>query len=65
MRNHATRRLVQRLGWQDGAERQIFNNLLGPEGVLRRPKTTVVLVNNFTHHIPAADHVLLLGESRL
>lgn len=46
-------------------ETQIFDNLLGPEGLLRRSKTTVLLVTNSTHCFPAADHIILLGESRV
>lgn len=42
-------------------ESQIFDNLLGREGLLRRSETTVVLVASSAQHFPAADHIVLLG----
>ncbi|KAK0708156.1 putative ABC transporter [Lasiosphaeris hirsuta] len=43
-------------------ENKVFENLFGPAGLLRRSKTTVLLVTNSTQFFPAADHIVILGN---
>ncbi|EXJ85589.1 hypothetical protein A1O1_05954 [Capronia coronata CBS 617.96] len=43
-------------------ENSIFTNLLGPEGLLRKQKTTVIYATNALHRLSAGDHILVLGN---
>ncbi|KAJ5689613.1 hypothetical protein N7462_004005 [Penicillium macrosclerotiorum] len=50
----------------DGAvEDHIVNALLGPEGILRKLKSTIFLITHSTQHYPLADKVILLNEGRV
>ncbi|KAJ8127367.1 hypothetical protein O1611_g6267 [Lasiodiplodia mahajangana] len=42
-------------------EKTIIGNLLGPTGLFRRLRTTVVLTANSTQYFPLTDHVVVLG----
>ncbi|RAK74447.1 putative multidrug resistance protein [Aspergillus fijiensis CBS 313.89] len=44
-------------------ELQIVQNLFGPEGLLRRNASTVVLVTHAVRHLHLADHVIALDRS--
>ncbi|KAK6853983.1 hypothetical protein PG995_010795 [Apiospora arundinis] len=43
-------------------EQTLFRNLLGPSGLLRRLRTTVVLASNSAQYFPIADHIVVLGN---
>ncbi|KAF5855575.1 hypothetical protein ETB97_008974 [Aspergillus alliaceus] len=46
-------------------EQAIFDNLFGVTGIIRRLRTTVVLVSNSSQYFQAADHVVVLGDHRI
>ncbi|EDN95157.1 hypothetical protein SS1G_11032 [Sclerotinia sclerotiorum 1980 UF-70] len=48
-------------GLDGDTEQTIFDNLFGSNGLLRRLKTTVVLVSNSSQYFQSADHVVVLG----
>ncbi|KAI0410502.1 ABC transporter-like protein [Xylaria grammica] len=52
-------------GLDGETEKTVFGNLFGPTGLIRRLKTTVVLVSNSSQYFEAADHVVVLGEHRV
>jgi ABC-type multidrug transport system fused ATPase/permease subunit len=43
-------------------EEQVFDQLFGPDGLLRRQKSTVVLCTNSMRHLSAADHIITVGN---
>ncbi|KAM7191633.1 putative ABC multidrug transporter [Naviculisporaceae sp. PSN 640] len=43
-------------------EAHVFRNVFGPGGSLRRRATTVVLSTHSIQHLPAADHIIALGN---
>lgn len=43
-------------------DEQVFANLLGEDGILRKMGCAVVLVTNSTRHFASADRVVLLGD---
>ncbi|KAI0156771.1 putative ABC transporter [Xylariaceae sp. FL1272] len=49
-------------GLDGDTEQLIFNNIFGPNGFVKRFKTTVVLVTNSAQHLKTADQVLILGD---
>lgn len=49
-------------GLDGDTEQTIFDNLFGSNGLLRRLKTTVVLVSNSSQYFQSADHVVVLGD---
>ncbi|OOQ83629.1 putative multidrug resistance protein [Penicillium brasilianum] len=50
----------------DGAvETNILNALLGPEGILRKLRSTVLLIVNGARYYPFADRVVLLSDTRV
>ncbi|KAF2968293.1 hypothetical protein GQX73_g5239 [Xylaria multiplex] len=49
-------------GLDGDTEKAIFNNLFGPTGLIRRLKTTVVLVSNSSQYFEAADHIIVLDQ---
>ncbi|KAG4028778.1 hypothetical protein MFRU_019g00660 [Monilinia fructicola] len=49
-------------GLDGQTEQTIFDNLFGSKGLLRRLKTTVVLVSNSSQYFQSADHVVVLGD---
>ncbi|KAK6378993.1 hypothetical protein LTS17_006696 [Exophiala oligosperma] len=44
-------------------EEWIFRRLLGPSGLLRRLRSTVILVTHAVHRLPAADLVICLDDN--
>ncbi|PQE09784.1 ABC transporter protein [Rutstroemia sp. NJR-2017a BBW] len=49
-------------GLDGETERTVFDNLFGETGLLRRLKTTVILVSNSSQYFESADHVVVLGN---
>ncbi|KAJ8063871.1 hypothetical protein OCU04_007725 [Sclerotinia nivalis] len=49
-------------GLDGDTEQTIFDNLFGSTGLLRRLKTTVVLVSNSSQYFQSADHIVVLGD---
>lgn len=43
-------------------EEQVFRKVFGPDGLLRRRRSTVVLCTHSVRHLPAADHIIALGD---
>ena len=43
--------------------RTIFNNLLGPDGLLRQSASTVILVTHSLTYLASSDHIIALGLS--
>ncbi|KAM7214661.1 P-loop containing nucleoside triphosphate hydrolase protein [Rhypophila decipiens] len=50
-------------GLDADTELEVFTNVFGPEGILRRRKATVVLATHSVKHLPQADNILLLGAN--
>lgn len=48
-------------GLDADTEERVFRRALGPGGLLRRRRCTVVLCTHSVRHLPAADHVVALG----
>ncbi|KAI1271579.1 putative ABC transporter [Xylaria sp. FL0933] len=49
-------------GLDGDTEQSVFENLFGTTGLLRRLKTTVVLISNSSQYFQLADHIVVLGE---
>ncbi|EHL00924.1 putative Canalicular multispecific organic anion transporter 1 [Glarea lozoyensis 74030] len=49
-------------GLDADTEAQVFERVFGPNGILRHRNATVVLCTHSIRHLPAADHVIALGE---
>ncbi|PYH94822.1 putative ABC multidrug transporter [Aspergillus ellipticus CBS 707.79] len=49
-------------GLDTDTEEQVFRQVLGPNGLLRRRRSTVVLCTHSIRHLPAADYIIALGE---
>ncbi|KAL8774135.1 MAG: hypothetical protein Q9209_001243 [Squamulea sp. 1 TL-2023] len=43
-------------------EHQVFHNLLGLDGLLRRQSTTVILTSSSSKRLPYADHIIVLND---
>ncbi|KAF7587664.1 hypothetical protein BBP40_006894 [Aspergillus hancockii] len=52
-------------GLDGETEQAIFDNLFGVTGIIRRLRTTVVLVSNSSQYFQAADHIVVLGDHRI
>ncbi|KAH8805424.1 putative ABC multidrug transporter [Xylogone sp. PMI_703] len=52
-------------GLDADTEEQVFQKVFGPGGLLRRRGTTVVLCTHSIRHLPAADHIIALGEGTI
>ncbi|KAK9581548.1 hypothetical protein V6Z93_008761 [Aspergillus fumigatus] len=52
-------------GLDGETEQAIFDNLFGITGIIRRLRTTVVLVSNSSQYFQAADHIVVLGDHRI
>ncbi|KAF7943713.1 uncharacterized protein EAE97_005783 [Botrytis byssoidea] len=50
-------------GLDGDTEQTIFDNLFGYTGLMRRLKTTVILVSNSSQYFQSADHVVVLGDN--
>ncbi|KAI1499120.1 putative ABC transporter [Biscogniauxia marginata] len=48
-------------GLDGETEQTIFDNLFGSTGLIRRMKTTVILVSNACQYFQATDHIVVLG----
>ncbi|KAK3331678.1 putative ABC multidrug transporter [Cercophora scortea] len=49
-------------GLDADTEEQVFRKVFGPGGLLRRRRATVVLCTHSVRHLPAADHIIALGD---
>jgi ABC-type multidrug transport system fused ATPase/permease subunit len=47
-------------GLDADTEEQVFQNIFGPEGLLRRRRSTVVLCTHSIRHLPAVDYIIAL-----
>ena len=52
-------------GLDADTEDQVFQRVFGPDGLLRRRRCTVVLCTHSVRHMPAADHIIALGNSTI
>jgi ABC-type multidrug transport system fused ATPase/permease subunit len=49
-------------GLDADTEEQVFQQVFGPDGLLRRRCSTVVLCTHSVRHLPAADNIIALGD---
>lgn len=49
-------------GLDADTEEQVFRRVFSTEGVLRQRNSTVVLCTHSVRHLPAADHIIALGQ---
>lgn len=49
-------------GLDADTEEQVFRQVFGPDGILRRRRSTVVLCTHSIRHLPAADYIIALGN---
>ncbi|KAF2804997.1 uncharacterized protein BDZ99DRAFT_397241 [Mytilinidion resinicola] len=49
-------------GLDADTEERVFQRVFVPGGLLRRRRSTVVLCTHSIKHLPAADHIIVLGE---
>lgn len=49
-------------GLDADTEEQVFRRVFGADGLLRQRGTTVVLCTHSVRHLPAADHIVALGD---
>ncbi|KAI3337286.1 putative ABC multidrug transporter [Xylariaceae sp. AK1471] len=49
-------------GLDADTEEQVFRQVFGPDGLLRRRRTTVVLCTHSIRHLPVADYIIALGD---
>lgn len=52
-------------GLDADTEEQVFRQVFGPDGLLRRRRCTVVLCTHSIKHIPAADYIIVLGDGTI
>ncbi|CZS88754.1 related to multidrug resistance protein [Rhynchosporium graminicola] len=52
-------------GLDGETEQTVFDHLLGPKGLMRHLKTTVVLVSNSSQYFQIAEHVVVLGDNKI
>ncbi|KAM3068089.1 hypothetical protein ACMFMF_009454 [Clarireedia jacksonii] len=52
-------------GLDERTAQHVFENIFGPEGLLRNGNTTVILVTHAVHRTPAADHIVVLQDGRI
>ncbi|KAI1816169.1 putative ABC multidrug transporter [Poronia punctata] len=52
-------------GLDADTEEQVFQQVFGPDGLLRRRKATVILCTHSIRHLPAADYIIVLGEGTI
>ncbi|KAF2462905.1 putative ABC multidrug transporter [Lindgomyces ingoldianus] len=46
-------------------EEHVFDQVFGPQGLLRRRGTTVVLCTHSVRHLPSAHHIIVLGDGTI
>lgn len=49
-------------GLDADTEEKVFRQVFGPDGLLRRRRSTVVLCTHSIRHLPSADHIIALGD---
>lgn len=49
-------------GLDADTEEQVFRQTFGPDGLLRKRRSTVVLCTHSVRHLPASDHIIALGN---
>ncbi|KAI1479174.1 putative ABC multidrug transporter [Daldinia eschscholtzii] len=49
-------------GLDADTEEQVFRQVFGPDGLLRRRQTTVLLCTHSIRHLPAVDYIVALGD---
>ncbi|KAG8156791.1 hypothetical protein KVR01_013396 [Diaporthe batatas] len=49
-------------GLDADTEEKVFRGVFGPDGLLRRRESTAVLCTHSIRHLPAADHIIALGD---
>lgn len=49
-------------GLDADTEEQVFRQTFGPDGLLRKRCSTVVLCTHSVRHLPASDHIIALGN---
>ncbi|RAH71174.1 putative ABC transporter [Aspergillus aculeatinus CBS 121060] len=52
-------------GLDGETEQKVFNNIFGPDGLLRTSNGTAVLVSNSAQYFRSADHIVVLGEHQI
>ncbi|KAI1146779.1 putative ABC multidrug transporter [Nemania diffusa] len=52
-------------GLDADTEEQVFRQVFGPDGLLRRRDCTVVLCTHSIRHLPAADYIIALGNGTI
>ncbi|OQE46818.1 hypothetical protein PENCOP_c001G04282 [Penicillium coprophilum] len=52
-------------GLDADTEEQVFRQVFGQEGLLRRRQTTVLLCTHSVRHLQAADYIIALGDSSI
>ena len=52
-------------GLDADTEEQVFRLVFGPDGLLRRRRSTVVLCTHSIRHLPAADYIIALGDNTI
>ncbi|KAF4630786.1 hypothetical protein G7Y89_g7350 [Cudoniella acicularis] len=50
-------------GLDPETENQVFHNLLGQRGLLRKHRSTIIVASSATTRLPYADHIIVLNES--
>ncbi|KAH6658276.1 putative ABC multidrug transporter [Truncatella angustata] len=52
-------------GLDADTEEQVFRQVFGPNGLLRRRRSTVLLCTHSVRHLPAADHIIALDNGQV
>ncbi|RAK75330.1 putative ABC transporter [Aspergillus fijiensis CBS 313.89] len=52
-------------GLDGETEQKVFDNIFGPDGLIRTSDGTAVLVSNSAQYFRSADHIVVLGEHRI
>lgn len=52
-------------GLDADTEEQVFRQVFGPDGLLRRRRSTVILCTHSIRHLPAADYIIALGDGTI
>ncbi|GKZ96816.1 hypothetical protein AnigIFM59636_011334 [Aspergillus niger] len=52
-------------GLDADTEEEVFSKVFGPDGLLRRRRSTVILCTHSIRHLPAADHIIALGNGTI
>lgn len=52
-------------GLDADTEERVFRQTFGPDGLLRRRESTVVLCTHSVRHLPGSDHIIALGNGTI